>query len=325
MNMEHSSKDYLRIYDSLSIDKKPSRRIASRALFDYYNEIISEMGVECLGIKKSTVHNSSFSNIWNICRTRLQSLLDTDVKSKYGRVINKLSDCRNSVAHNTDYNPEKALLGRARNMAEEWKSWFDKAALSYKRQAEQEGVKDAAIRMIRESILQWGNPENLIQYNLDGEEEEMEKEANDILDRLEKIEEKSSGVSKELIYLLSDARSLEYRFSRLRERTEEKYYRMIEKERERERKERMRQLEKWSKLRGGHVTREYDGETPYVGITSNTIDGNSETYTVNLEHSLTKSEAAKRLRHLNEGEEVEVLVCLDTELDEHFVTSINER
>jgi hypothetical protein len=198
-------------YDDLNLDDHRQRRLATYSLEDYYGTVLSEYGREHLGLTPGDT-SQGIGPQWNKAKSRIRRLNDVDIPDKYGYVINRLNDQRNTeVAHDYQANPSLQVLKEARTLAQEWAEWFIQHSESYaimqEEQTAEEMVEDM-VSSITNSILS----SDIEHYDpkIQDKQTKLEKQAKTIQDDLaESIYSDGSfsndGVDKELIQILLNA------------------------------------------------------------------------------------------------------------------------
>ncbi|WP_157573523.1 hypothetical protein [Haloplanus natans] len=208
--MPQIPEEYLRIFDEFDIDEKYQRRIAARSLFDFYGDLLTQAGQEYLEFQSHQIHDASLGRKWNIAKSRLQSVGGVEIDENYSRVLNRLGDVRNDVSHNPHLNPEREILVESREMALEWATWFSQATQEYDRRIGELSAKETLIRIVRDTVNRVSEDLSDVEYDeFVGEQESLNQEAEAIIERLEDAVDSDEGITNELIFILSDSKSLE--------------------------------------------------------------------------------------------------------------------
>jgi len=205
----------LELFDQFDLDEMRERRLATYALEDYYGTTLSEISIEYLEFGHEAREHGIAAQ-WNKAKTRIQTLDTRSVDCDHNRIINQLSNIRNDVAHDYTQKPELETIGEAREIADEWADWFIESAKDYQNQQEELTAKEAMINLTQQSAkTAKGSPDDLDYSELVEKQEEINSDADWILDNMD-ILESTEGISKMLVHDLAEAMQLEQDAQKIR-------------------------------------------------------------------------------------------------------------
>lgn len=199
------AKQYLTQFDTLDLSEKDQRRMGVYVLKEFYAAVMSEVGRECLDMEDG-VKRAALDGMWSKTLTRLESLDDLEKPSESGKIIHQLKQFRNNTHHNTDFNPGKSPLEEARSLAPYWREWLIKKGREYYNLREELDPRGTIIEMAKTALREITNSEDILYA--EHELEEVEKQADLIRDRMDKIENEEGEITLDLIYVLRDALNL---------------------------------------------------------------------------------------------------------------------
>lgn len=209
-------------FDSLDLESVTQRRLAAYALREYYGSVLTTVGYEFLNIDYEFLNfqrdfrNASPKYQWINIKNRLGDLQDFTVPDEYKGLVQKVHEISNNVDHDFSERPTKDSLEDARAKAEEWHEWLMDSAKAYRDIEEELDVRDTVIRITRHT-LEGITPSTVREGASYKRQEILENRADELLSKLDKIEEETRGVTKELVFLLVDAKELEAKDRRLDE------------------------------------------------------------------------------------------------------------
>lgn len=113
---------HLEIYDSLSKKDCATRRSASKALYDYFQLLLSEVGSRFYNIDKNWFYQFHLKKRWMDIKMILPQ--DDKEKNRWDNIIGRLSKIRGSVEHADLYDPSIEDLEKIREKTKEFTEWI---------------------------------------------------------------------------------------------------------------------------------------------------------------------------------------------------------
>jgi hypothetical protein len=121
--------DYLDHFDSLDLENKSDRRLATYTIRDFCGELLTELGREIYSVEYLYEERISTQQyrLNDIIRSSIRINISDEI-SEFPRNIHNLA---NSTKHNFLENPSKDDLQSHRQFAEEWRNWHIEQAKRY--------------------------------------------------------------------------------------------------------------------------------------------------------------------------------------------------
>lgn len=126
LKVEAALQGYLKTYDSLSKGEFAQRRLAAKALYQYYQCLLLVIGYKFCGCPKGRLITFQLKPRWKEI-TRTLNLDETEI-NEWNKIIKSLNDVRNEVDHNDHYNPSVETLDKIRDKSEDFAAWLIKTA-----------------------------------------------------------------------------------------------------------------------------------------------------------------------------------------------------
>lgn len=278
--------EHLELFDNLDLEEQSERRAATRAIVDFYGNVLSQVGTRYLGFEPNDL-TQGIGPQWNKSKDRLRTIEDIEIPEEYSSILNRLHNSQNSVDHQFQYNPERELLEEAREIAEEWASWFTQKATKFERTVGEQSARETMIRLTRQSLNSAENPPESFEYDdLIAQQKDFNDEVEHIRNRLEETEDLTEGISKELIFLMADATSLEQH----QESFNDEYY---------QRKKEEAREDQWNyeNTQPCYVTEPY-GEFGNITMVTDEVGRTDQTMTINAHHPETPEQTFEKLKEL---------------------------
>ncbi|WP_152424959.1 hypothetical protein [Natronococcus jeotgali] len=208
MPERESPSESLDQFDNLDLDHMVQRRLAAYALRDYYGATLSEVGQNYLGFSPS-IRKQGPKKQWNQIKTRLEVLDNFEAPDELNSIPYKINDISNEVDHDFNYNPPREPLQEARREAENWRDWLLEQSTTYRAVEGELDARETIIRIARESLQTANQSPEERYYGLEEEQNQLNDDVEELLQRLDDIESTTDGITDELVFLLSDAKELE--------------------------------------------------------------------------------------------------------------------
>lgn len=305
--------NYLEIYDRFDLSEREQRRVAARALFDFYSDLLAQAGKKSLEFQPKHINDASMAQKWNVAKSRLQSIESVEIDEDYSRVLNRLGRTRNELEHNPYGAPELAVLEEAREIASDWALWFDQAVESYETEISELSAKETMERIVQETVKEVReNPAEIDYEDLSQRQESLNRDADNLLERLEEATTDGEGIMTELVFVLADAKSLE------QDKQELVNDRSIRLEEEEERLQRQAEWRDYKNTYPCTVVSEYDPEwhdEVCVAAVSGWRSGGVMCF--NPYHPETPEEIREKLAKLEEGDEIGLTFGFDRHQDRY--------
>jgi len=120
----------LNIFDDFKLDDILVRRYACKPLWDFFQKIILEVGVDLCDLDRNSLKISHLKTRWENIK---YSLVYVEEPKIWDETINEMHNIRSKVEHNDEYSPEKERLLVLRDKAPAFKEWIIRTAKDYYR------------------------------------------------------------------------------------------------------------------------------------------------------------------------------------------------
>ena len=137
--------DSLNTFDSLELDNLVQRRMAFKPLYDFFQILIKEVGVNFLGLDANSMRSYHLKTRWE--NTKIHLAMIEDPKSWDG-LINEVYNIRSKVEHNEYHDPNASRLKIIRKKAPEFYEWIIKAGKEYYRKSKNFTFKQSFFSML---------------------------------------------------------------------------------------------------------------------------------------------------------------------------------
>lgn len=119
---------HLELFDELPKDDVVSRRTTLKPLFDYYMQLMFEIGTNLCGIDERSLSVGHLKTRWENLKVCLKYVCEPD---EWDKTINELNKIRSKVEHNDSYDPNPNRLNEIRDKAQEFCMWIHKVGKEY--------------------------------------------------------------------------------------------------------------------------------------------------------------------------------------------------
>lgn len=119
----------LEAFDSFELNDIYLRRAACIPLYDYFQNIVFDVGVEYCSVPSDTLIPCQLKTRWNIVARLLSHIQEPP--EKWDNLVKEVANVRNCVAHNDDCDPGSTKLQDIRNQADDFYKWFFGVAEQY--------------------------------------------------------------------------------------------------------------------------------------------------------------------------------------------------
>ena len=194
-------------YRQYDLEEMVQRRLAVYALRDFYGAVLSEVGQMYLQFRPN-IRKWGPKKQWSRIRTRLESLDDFDVPDEFDGLAESINEISNDVDHDFDENPPLERTREIGERAEEWRHWLTSQAEDYITVHGELDARETIIRITRKTLHSVQRPPEERYYGADDDQRKLNKEAQELLEKLDEIETSTEGITNELVFLLSDAKEL---------------------------------------------------------------------------------------------------------------------
>lgn len=100
-------------------------------------------------------------------------------------------------------------IEEVREKAEDWEAWLIEQSEEYRRVEGELDARDTIIRVARQTLKSVQEPPEGRYYDFSNEQEYINEQAEQLLDQLDELEAQTSGVTNDLVFLLTDAKEIE--------------------------------------------------------------------------------------------------------------------
>ncbi len=129
----------LNIFDDFKLDDILVRRYACKPLWDYFQKIILEVGVDFCDLDSNSLKISHLKTRWENIKYCLEYVDDPKI---WDNTINEMHNIRSKVEHNDEYYPKKDRLLELRTRAPEFKDWIIRTTGEYYKQSNDFTLKE---------------------------------------------------------------------------------------------------------------------------------------------------------------------------------------
>lgn len=305
ITMLNPPEKYLELYDSLDMNNIEEGRIAARCIFDYYAVLMTQAGQQHLDIEPSELFDSSLAHRWNVTKSRLESIEDITVPEEFSRTLNNLGSQRNQLSHNPIRGAKTNLIAEAREIASVWTDWFSQAVQEYEAKEGEMSVAETMSRLAREALSYSKVDPNEIEFDdLAERQSELNGRIASKEKQLKAIRSEESGVSRNLVFLLSDAFDLRQERKQIGYDIDERHMEIEEHEYD----------EHWVDYTNTYhcvVLEPYEYESPMMFFATTSAWREDLELPVQLDHPQTPEEARENVKELSANEEVTITFGFD--------------
>lgn len=298
--------EYLTLFDRLDLEQQHESRAATRAIVDFYGHILYQVGTSYLGFEPGDL-TQGVGPQWNKAKDRLRAIEDIEIPEEFNSLLNRLHQTQNSVDHQFHHDPDTDLLEEARKSAQRWAGWFWENAAEYESTVGEQSAQETMIRLTRQLLSSIQSPPEAYEYeDLISQQAEFNEEAENMMEQLENVEQSTDSISNELVFLLSDATSLE----QSQESFDIQYHRRKQQERQDERR---RAWEEYRNTKSCYVTEQYD-ETGQITIVTDEVGQEDQTMVIDPHHPETSQDTFEQLTEAEPNIRYHITFDYDEEL-----------
>jgi len=139
----------LDIFDNFELDDILVRRYACKPLWDYFQKIILEVGVDLCDLHPNSLKISHLKTRWENIKYCLEYVGDPEI---WDETINEMNKIRSKVEHDDEYDPKKERLLVLRTKAPEFKEWIIRNAQEYYKQSNDFTLKESYYHLSKRYI-----------------------------------------------------------------------------------------------------------------------------------------------------------------------------
>jgi hypothetical protein len=118
----------LEIFDRQELNDIYGRRTTYKPLYEYFQKLTLEVGVEYCNLNRSTLLNYQLNTRWAVIKDMLAYVENPKI---WDELISHMYKIRNGIEHNDFYDPNPKQLTEIRTKASEFKEWIIRVASEY--------------------------------------------------------------------------------------------------------------------------------------------------------------------------------------------------
>lgn len=153
--MTENSDDFavmLESFDGLGLNNVSIRRMAVKPLYDYFQKLAILVGTKICGLNKNALKTSHLKYRWESIRSCI-SFEGIEISDEWKTLITNISEVRDKVEHNDDYDPPQKKLVEIRKKAPEFAKWLLGVARTYAEKTPRYSFKQAFYRLLQEYVF----------------------------------------------------------------------------------------------------------------------------------------------------------------------------
>ena len=144
--------ELLKTFDDVKLENNHKRRMAVKPLYDYFQKLTLLFGADICGLNKNSLNSQHLRYRWESIRSCI-SFEEIEISDKWNALIKNISEIRNKVEHNDEFDPPQKKLIQIREKAPEFAKWLIDVADVYMKKTTRYSFKRAFHRLLHAYVF----------------------------------------------------------------------------------------------------------------------------------------------------------------------------